>query len=148
MEPPGNPLFHPEVMAALGTVITTALSYALIRLARYLGKKTQMAWVESLLLRLGDAAVKAVRAVYQEYVEAIKEAREDGKLTHEEKLAALEKAKQKLYSLVSLGELVRLFGSEEQAENAVEDHIEAAVNLVKKSSKTPEINLGPFSPTS
>ena len=129
---PGNPLYNPEVLTGIAAVLTTALSWALLQLARYIGKKTKAAWAESITMALRRAALTAVRAVTQTYTEAIKRASADGKLTSVEKRHAMSLALAKVKAMVSWAELIKLFGSVGEAETAVKSELESAVKAVKE----------------
>ena len=109
-------------------------------LVRYLMRKSGNELVKLALTRLQWAVGTAVRDVYQTYVEAIKEANADGKLTPAEQRRALLQALDRVKSLLGwkgIRLLARAFGVDNVGlDDFVAHHIEAEIADTKRVGRS------------
>ncbi len=104
-------------------LVSTLATYIVLRIKKKMDQ-------EAINSSAFDVVVQAVAVVYREYVADIKKAREDGKLTLEEREEARAKAKQKALELACSDEMREFLGSIGSA--AFDVLIEKAVNHLKK----------------
>ena len=81
-----------EILQWVATTLGAVLTGALLLLSRWVASKTSVSLLQDAATRLGLACRTAVAEVQQTYVDALKEASADGKLTAEERKAAKDKA--------------------------------------------------------
>lgn len=104
-------------------LVSTLATYIVLRIKKKMDQ-------EAINSGAFDVVVQAVAVVYREYVSDIKKAREDGKLTLEEREEARAKAKQKALELARSDEMRKFLGS--IGSTAFDVLIEKAVNHLKK----------------
>lgn len=104
-------------------LVSTLATYIVLRIKKKMDQ-------EAINSSAFDVVVQAVAVVYREYVADIKKAREDGKLTLEERGEARAKAKQKALELARSDEMREFLGGIGSA--AFDVLIEKAVNHLKK----------------
>lgn len=113
-------------IAAMTTVATAAI--------RRWAEKQKAQWVSEVMTQVADAVDRAVAAVNQTFVDEVKAATADGKLTRDDAAAAaaraLNVAKEQLGADL-LAALVRIAGSNEAAEMMLGQMIEASVKAAK-----------------
>ncbi len=140
-----------EVVSAVTEILTPILVAGLTFLSAWLAKlitaKVKGEYLRGVLVRLDEAVFTAVKSVAQTYADALKVAREDGKLEPAERLEAKRRALGALKSylgtkgIAELGKILGL-GSASQVEEYLAGKVEAAVhdlNLVKKSTERDEV---------
>ena len=123
-----------SLLALAVAAFTALLSYG----AKYLAAKSKNALLDRAIFGLEHAVVTAVKEVHQVYVDGLKKGREDGKLTDEEKEAALEAAiakAKKLLGMDGLALLWKAFG--DSTEEVLASKIEATVKDLKDSAPRP-----------
>jgi len=121
----------------LVALLTALVGYAI----SFLRKKIESITDESIRVIISNAleeadrvAEEAVLATQQKFVDDIKKAREDGKLTQEEALQALQMAKQYFISHLSGSSKEILFNLYENFDQWLEDFLEAKLGYIKRCS--------------
>lgn len=118
------------VWSALGVIVTTLLSWGIAKAIKYFDKKFEDRRISSFLGKATTIVGDAVKAVYQDFVEALKD---DGKFDAEEQKAAKEKALSIINSQLTpeLKEFIKeYFGIEVPA--WISNQIEVAIYNFKK----------------
>lgn len=134
-------LFVQQILpVVVATILVPLLSYAGLQLAAYLKSKVKNQTVQTILLKITDAAFTAAAETLQTSVDAAKAASADGKLPADIAKAARDAGLASMLSHVSLEEIMAAFGcSEEAAKRVAEARLEAAV-LQLKREKAHRIN--------
>ena len=123
---------------AMSPVILGALGWLAKLGAQLIAKKIKNEKIASILTRFDYLALSVVKKVMQTYVEDIRAASADGKLTDEEKKAAKDKAMLEVKShlgLKGLEELAGVFGAGDLLNSIIDTKIEATVHDLKAPVK-------------
>jgi hypothetical protein len=136
-----------------GATALGLLTIALTWLTNWLGKKVKSEHWSGVVMKVDDVAIKIVRDVFQAYVEPLKIANADGKLTEEEKAHAKslamaqlksyfgEKGLKEIASLVSAGKLDEYLGvSLESALTNTRNAAKIATGRPKKAATRAAVN--------
>lgn len=128
-----NDVVLPALIAvATGTV--TALAGVAVQAVRRWAAKLEAEWAQRVMEEAASAAERAVLAVNQTFVDEVRAAKADGKLTSEEAQLAVRKAlaiaKHQLGADL-LAALIRVVGSEANANHVLTDLIESALGRAK-----------------
>jgi len=135
-----NEAFADLVMGG-GGVLLSLLSVAGAYLVALVRQKLKSELAAGVMKRLGFAARAAVKAVYQEYVQALKESNADGKLTDAEMAEAKARAIAKAKGLLNLGELIKLFSlPKDGVDHFIGEAIETAIGEVRSEVVKPSSN--------
>jgi len=121
----------------LVALLTALVGYAISFLRKKIESITDesiRAIINNALEEAGRVAEEAVLATQQKFVDDIKKAREDGKLTREEALQALQMAKQYFISHLSGSSKEILFNLYENFDQWLEDFLEAKLGYIKRCS--------------
>ena len=133
--------FLGDILEALVPLLVALLTALVGYAISFLRKKIESITDESIRAIINDAleeadrvAEEAVLATQQKFVDDIKKAREDGKLTREEALQALQMAKQYFISHLSGSSKEILFNLYENFDQWLEDFLEAKLGYIKRCS--------------
>ncbi|MEW6778293.1 MAG: hypothetical protein AB1405_18490 [Bdellovibrionota bacterium] len=136
-----------SVIEILTPVLVAGLTFLSAWLAKLITAKVKGEYLRGVLVRLDESVFTAVKSVAQTYADALKSAREDGKLDPAERQEAKRRALSALKSYLGakgIGELGKILGltSDAQVEEFLAGKVEAAVhdlNLVKRSTERDEV---------
>lgn len=123
-------------LVTLATVALTAITTVATGAIRRWAEKQKALWANEVMTQVANAVDRAVAAVNQTFVDEVRTATADGKLTREDAAAAavraLDVAKEQLGADL-FAALVRLAGSHDRAEQMLSQMIEATVRNSKKA---------------
>jgi hypothetical protein len=126
--------FIVRVTELLGALVLGGIGYLLKKTIDFVSSKSNSAWVRGVLGRVDGLAMRIVREIYQKEIEALKEAREDGKLTDEEKERFKTIAMDTLKEYVGpkgIKELTALLGASGKIDKFLSSTIEATIATEK-----------------
>jgi hypothetical protein len=127
----------------IGLLITALIGLGIAYLqakAQEIKHKAARDSVQAALAEAEYQAANAVKAVQQILVDNFRKAAEDGKLTNDEKLLALEAAKEVFMNSISAGALDTLKAAVGPVEDWLTELIEAKVLELKQSKAAVEVN--------
>lgn len=138
-----------DLLGLAGTAIVGLLGWALTQLGRWLANKTSNEWLTHSYMRLRTAIMVAVGEVQQTYVDAIKAASADGKLTEMEKSVAQQKAVDAAKSYLGpkgVKQLIAVLGVDDALlDRYIRGNVEAAIGQQKKTpASLPVISAPPL----
>lgn len=123
-----------KLSIVFGNVLMAAVSWLLTTLQ----KRVKGEWASGVISRSAAFVSIALRELYQTEIQAIKEARADGKLTDEEKARfaqiAIDKAKSYL-GAKGLGELLKILGTGEKVDQFLKATLEAGIAAEKSAAR-------------
>lgn len=141
-------LWNDVVIPALITLATGTLTILVgvaISAVRRWADKLEAEWAQNVMAEVAAAAERAVLAVNQTFVDEVRLARQDGKLTLEESRTAAQKAlviaKNQLGSDL-FAALIKVVGGEAKADHVLLDLIESAVSSTKLASNQAKVAKG------
>lgn len=131
----------PQIIEALSPVLLAIIGWVGVQVAAFIRARTKNEVVSGVLIRLDDAVIVAVKESLQVYVDAIKEASQDGRLTDDEKARAKELAIASVKSHIGvkgLKEIVTVLGLDAgMLDKFIGSRIEAAVSDTKMVAVNP-----------
>lgn len=135
-----NEIFS-SILEILTPILVAGLTFLSAWLAKLITAKVKGEYLRGVLVRLDEAVFTAVKSVAQTYADALKSAREDGKLEPAERQEAKRRALNALKSYLGtrgIGELGKILGlaSANQVEEYLAGKVEAAVHDLNFAKKT------------
>ena len=124
----GADLFLRIFYPGLATLALAALGWAFALLRAWVKENVKSKLVQRLVNTTAFITDRAVQQINQTFVDALKKASTDGKLTPEERADALGQAKAKAKSLLSFATLKQIGQEFGDLETFIETHVEAAVS--------------------
>ena len=124
-------LLLPVIAALIAAFIGVGIAY-LKRLADKIGNDTARAALQAAILEAERTAKEAITATAQTFVDDLKAAREDGKLTEEEARQAMAKAKLYFMSRIPKDTLSILEATLGPVQDWLEGYLEAQIGEEKK----------------
>lgn len=124
-----------QALVVGGGIWTVLLSYLGHQLLGFLRQKMVQSFNEDVTIEVVNIAKNVCIMTYQQYVKGIKDAREDGKLTSEEKEAAFLMARETFFQSIKGESLEFLKNHIDDIEKYVAGMIERSLCDVKKESR-------------
>lgn len=125
---------YPGQTMAMFSLLLTGVAWLATRIAQRAPQ-----WANAVLIQTGAIVRSIVDEVAQVYVDELKAARADGKLTEAEKAHARQMAWDRCLELLSWSQLKRVLGDTQKARDYVGAELEAAVNR-RKAAATPRLD--------
>ena len=126
-----------KVSEVLLPLLLSVLTLAVVKLTQFVNAKVKNEYLKNVLVRVDDAVLTTVRHLQQNFVEDLKNASADGKLSEEEKKNLKDQALNSVYMHLGgdkgLSEVKKVLGVAD-LDSLLSSKVEAAVHSLKNNS--------------